>query len=97
MTPLAPLYLYLQSVGRLCNEKWIGESKRRISEQIVNHNGGDLKSHPLKHSIESEHKNLSQKHFKVLVKNFKHNTWKGKTAESLLMKKISKNNIELAR
>ena len=39
------------------------ESGRRISERIKDHNGRDLKSHILRHSVESGHANVSYEDF----------------------------------
>ena len=36
-----------------CREYYIGESGRRISGRIKDDNGRDLKSHILRHSVES--------------------------------------------
>ena len=58
---------------------------RRISECIKDHNGRDLKSYILRHSIESGHANVNCEDFKIIAKNF-NNSWKGKIAESLLIK-----------
>ena len=69
-----------------CRENCIGESGRRISERIKDHNGRDLKSHILRHSVESGHANVSYEDFKIIAKNFNNNSWKRKIAESLLIK-----------
>ena len=69
-----------------CRENYIGESGRRISKRIKDHNGRDLKSHILRHSVESGHANVSYEDFKIIAKNFNNNHWKRKIAESLLIK-----------
>ena len=68
-----------------CRENYIGESGRRISKRIKDHIGRDLKSHILRHSVESGHVNVSYD-FKIMVKNFNNTSRKSKTAESLLIK-----------
>ena len=69
-----------------CRENYIGESGRRISKRIKDHIGRDLKSHILRHSVESGHVNVSYEDFKIIVKNFNNISRKSKTAESLLIK-----------
>ena len=49
---------YADCPNEKCRENYIGESGRRISEIIKVHNGRDLKSHILRHSVESEHANV---------------------------------------
>ena len=50
---------YADCPNEKCRENYIGESGRRILERIKDHNGRDLKSHILRHSIESGHANVS--------------------------------------
>ena len=50
---------YADCPNEKCRENYIGESGRRISERIKDHNGRDLKSHILRHSVESGHANVS--------------------------------------
>ena len=69
-----------------CRENYIGESGRRISERVKDHNGRDLKSHILRHLIESGHANVSYEDFKIIGKNLNNDHWKGRIAESLLIK-----------
>ena len=66
-----------------CRENYINYIGRRTSECIKDYNGGDLKSHILRHSVESVHANVS---YEDLKKNFNNNSWKRKIAESLLIK-----------
>ena len=77
---------YADCPNEKCRENYIGESGRRISEIIKDHNGRDLKSHILRHSVESGHANVSYEDFKIIAKNFNNNHWKRKIAESLLIK-----------
>ena len=77
---------YAYCPNKTCREKYIGERGRRISERIKNHNVGDLKSHILRHSIESGHANVSYEDFKIIAKNFNRNSWKPKIVELLLIK-----------
>ena len=77
---------YVDCPNETCRENYIGESGRRISEHIKDHNGRDLKSHILRHSVESGHANVSGEDFKTIAKNFNNKSWKHKIAESLLIK-----------
>ena len=77
---------YVDCSNETCRENYIGESGRRISERIKDHNGRDFKSHILRHSVESGHTNVSCEDFKIIAKNFNNNSWKRKIAESLLIK-----------
>ena len=67
---------YAECPNEKCRENYIGESGRRISERIKDHDGRDLKSHILRHSVESGHANLSYEDFKIIAKNFNNNHWK---------------------
>ena len=69
-----------------CTENYIGEKSCRLSERIKYHNGRDLKSHFLRHSIEFGNVNVSYEDFNIIANNFNNNHWKRKIAESLLIK-----------
>ena len=69
-----------------CKENDIGESGRRISERVKDHNVRDLKSHILRHSVESGHANVSYEDFKIIAKDFNNNHWKRRIADPLLIK-----------
>ena len=77
---------YADCSNEKSRENYIGESGRRISERIKEHNGRDLKSHILRHSVESGYENVSYEDFKIIANNSNNNHWKCKTAESLLLK-----------
>ena len=64
---------YVDCPNERCRENCIGESGRRISERIRDHNGRDFKSHILRHSIESGHANVSCEDFKIIAKKFNNN------------------------
>ena len=61
---------YADCPNEKCRKNYIGESGRRISERIKDHNGRDLKTHILRHSVESGHANVSYEDFKIIAKNF---------------------------
>ena len=77
---------YADCLNETCREIYISESGRGISERIKDRNGRDMKSHILRHSVESGHANVSYEDFKIIAKNFNNNSWKRKIAESLLIK-----------
>ena len=54
---------YTMQIALMRNVIYIGESGRRISERIKDHNGRDLKSHILRHSVESLNANVSYEDF----------------------------------
>ena len=53
------------------------------------HGGRDTKAHVLKHNIEDEHVEVTQKDFKIIGNHFNNNILKGKIAEVLLIKQES--------
>ena len=77
---------YADYPNETCRENYIGENGRRFSVRIKDHNGRDLKSHILRHYVESGHGDASYQDFKIIAKNFINNFWKLKFAESLLDK-----------
>lgn len=68
-----------------CTASYIGETKRRISERIIDHNKRDKKSHILKHSRKEKHRHVWVQDFKILNKNYKSNI-KRKISEALFIK-----------
>ena len=71
-----------------CNENYIGETGRRISERIIDHTGRDLKSYVYKHCIETGHRSPDINDFKIIGSNFRKNVFKRKIAEALLIKQL---------
>ena len=71
-----------------CSDSYIGESARRISERIIDHNGRDQKSHIFKHSCDKNHLNVGTNDFTIIGSGFKYNTFKRKVAEALLIRQI---------
>ena len=61
-----------------CNDDYVGETGRRISEWIMDHNGRDINSHLLKHHMEKEHRCLQTKDSVILSSGFRNNTVKRK-------------------
>ena len=71
----------------ICINDYVGESARRITERIKDHNGRDHTSQVWNHSIEKSHKNVNTIDFKIIDKNF-HNRRKRKIAEALWIKDL---------
>ena len=71
-----------------CQEQYIGETKRRISERIIDHNRRDKFSHVLHHSRDKKHSHVWTKDFKILGSNYS-STAKRKISESLFIREYS--------
>ena len=59
-----------------CNDDYVGETGRCISERIIDHNGRDVNSHLLKHHMEKEHQCLENQDSVTLSSGFWSNTVK---------------------
>ena len=71
-----------------CTDNYLGESARRISERIIDHDGRDQKSHLVRHAVVNEHRNDSYDDFKIIGTGFRNNAFKRKVAEALLIKEL---------
>ena len=71
-----------------CNENYIGETGRRISERIIDHAGRDSNSCVYKHCVETGYRSPNINHFKIIGSNFRKNVFKRKIAEALLIKQL---------
>ena len=71
-----------------CDDNYLGETARRISERIIDHGGRDCKSHLLKHAVANNHRSVSYDDFKIIGSGFRNNTFKRKVAEALLIKEL---------
>ena len=69
-------------------DDYIGESGRRVIEQVKDHNWRDKSSHMLRHSIEKEHAEVTANDFKVIGRNYRENVLKRKVMEVLLIKQF---------
>ena len=69
-----------------CNETYVGATARRLFERIKDHNGRDRKSHVIKHSIASKHKEVKKDDFIILNRNQGHYK-KLKLSEALEIKR----------
>ena len=66
-----------------CNDDYVGETARRISERVLDDSGRDKNSHILKHQIEKEHSFPQYHNFKVISGGFRNNTKRIKLSEVL--------------
>ena len=67
---------------------YLGESARRISEQIIDHGDRDQKSHLFRHAVVNNHHNASYDDFNIIGSGFRNNMYKRKVAEALLIKEL---------
>ena len=59
---------YVRCPESQCPEDYTGETARRLSERVLDHNGRDAKSHLLKHAIEKYGKYPKIEDFNVIGK-----------------------------
>ena len=71
-----------------CNDHYLGETDRRISERVLDHAGRDHNSHLFEHSTESGHSVLDMNNYKVIEQGYKNNVRKQNIAEALLIKEM---------
>ena len=71
-----------------CVDDYIGETVCRVNEIIVEHQGKDINSHVVKHSIESVHKPLEAVDYKIISRQYRNNTMKRKLSEVLFIKEL---------
>ena len=71
-----------------CLENYIGESGRRISKRIINHNVRDQISHIFKYSSEKCHQQFHTSSFKTIGNGFNNNSSKRKVSDALLIKRF---------
>ena len=53
-----------------CYKNYVGETGRRLSERVIDHNGLDKSSHIFKHSVEREHRPPTLQEFSILRTHF---------------------------
>ena len=59
-----------------CNKNYIGETRRRINERIIDHAGRDSKSYIYKNCIETGHRSSDINDFKIIGGNICKNVFK---------------------
>ena len=71
-----------------CNENYIGETGRRISERIIDRAGRDSNSYVYNYCIKAGHGFPDINDFKIIGSNFRKNVFKRKISEALLIKHL---------
>ena len=79
---------YKECPEKQCNENYIGEPGRRISESIIDHTARDSKSYVHKHCIGTGHISPDINDVIIIGSNFRKNVFKRKIAEALLIKQL---------
>ena len=72
-----------------CNDSYIGEAARRLSERVIDHSGRDTKSYIVRHCLNSIHGTLNIENFKVLNMGYSNDTYKRRISEALFESSIS--------
>ena len=67
---------------KVCDNFYIGETDRRISERIIDHDKRDKNSHPLQHVQNKKHAHVWVNHFTILNSSYRSKI-KRKVSESL--------------
>ena len=68
-----------------CDDFYIGETDRRISDKIIDHNKRDKSSHPLQHIQNKKHAHIWVNNFTILNRNYRSKN-KRKISESLYIR-----------
>ena len=74
--------------GQHCTDNYLGESARRITEQITDHSRTGQKSHLFRHAVVNKHRNASYDDSKIIESGFRNKTFKRKVDEALLIKEL---------
>ena len=56
-----------------CNDHYLGETGRMISERVLDHARRDPNSHLFKHSVESGRQVLDKSNYKIIEKGYRNN------------------------
>ena len=67
---------YVECTGENCNENYVGEAGRRLSEKVIDYNCREKTSHIFKHSVEREHRTPSLQEFSILGGNYRENKFR---------------------
>lgn len=82
------LIYHVECPEESCSDGYIGESDRRVTERVKDHNGTGKSSHMLWHSIEKNHTEVTVNDFKMIGRNYRNNIRKQKVMEALLIKQF---------
>ena len=77
------LVYHAKCAEKSCNDDYVLETARRISEWVLDHSGRDRNFHILKHQIEKEQPCPQYENFKIISNGFRNNTKKKKLSEAL--------------
>ena len=80
------LVYYSKCPEPTCNEAYLGETGRRIIERSADHCGKDKQPHLLRHALNSNHKTVDLKDFKIIDSSYHNNRFKRKISEALYIK-----------
>ena len=70
-----------------CQETYIGETQRRISERVKDHQGRDHNSNIHTHALGKSHETINMNNIEILSTAHRHN-YNRKITEALLIKKL---------
>ena len=70
-----------------CKDDYVGETDRRVTDRVIDHNKRDKKFHMLKHSRSKLHTDVWEYKFKLLSNNYQSNI-KRKISKSLLIRQL---------
>ena len=71
-----------------CNDNYVGETARKISESVLDNTKKDINSHLYKHSIEADHQSLKISDYRIIGNGYLSNWKEQKIAEVLLIKEL---------
>ena len=74
---------YVKCPESQCSDDYTGETARRLSKRVLEHNGRYAKSHPVKHTIEKSSKYPKIEDFDITDKSYRNSTYKGKVTKYL--------------
>ena len=77
---------YVECPEENCDENYVGETRRRLSERVIDHNGWDKTFHIFKHLVEREHRRPSLQEFSILGGNYCKNKFGRKVTGASLIK-----------
>ena len=79
---------YTKCTVESCPHDCVGESSRRVLEQVKDHNCRDTSSHIFKHCVATDHQFVSCNELRFAGRNYGNNKRKQKIAEVLLIKNL---------
>ena len=80
------VYYYSKCPEPTCNEDYLGENGRKITERSADHCGKDKQSHLLRHALNNNDKTVDLKDFKIIDSSYHSNRFKRKISEALYIK-----------